>query len=71
MRTDFAAGSGSIEQYNKFKSDNFSVFDGHLRLPPEAFPPDLYLKPYPEDEDRLDERLLLRLRTAQIVSRKR
>lgn len=49
--------------------------DEQVKLPPEAFPPDLYLGPYQaagdsdKEEDKLDVRLLPLLRTAQIVKR--
>ena|ERR1700675_2008279 len=49
--------------------------DEHVKLPPEAFPPDLYLGPYMAAEDsdanerHLDKRLLPLLRQAQFVKR--
>lgn len=49
--------------------------DEHVKLPPEAFPPDLYLGPYEaagdadREEDRLDQRLLPLLWQAQFVKR--
>jgi hypothetical protein len=49
--------------------------DEHVKLPPEAFPPDLWLEPYiaaddaDKTEDRLDQRLLPLLRQAQFVKR--
>lgn len=49
--------------------------DEHVKLPPEAFPSDLYLGPYEaagdsdKAEDAIDARLLPLLRQAQIVKR--
>jgi hypothetical protein len=63
-----------IAQYEK-ESLALVNIDEHVKLPPEAFPPDLWLEPYitaddaDRDEDRLDQRLLPLLRQAQFVKR--
>lgn len=56
-----------IEQYED-ESEAMVIVDEHLKLGPEAFPPDLYLGPYQEDEDGLDKRLLPMLRAAQVLN---
>lgn len=61
-------GDERIEQYEA-ESLALVNIDEHLKLPPEAFPPDLYLGPYDTDEDGLDKRLLPVLRTAQLIKR--
>ena len=63
-----------IAQYEK-ESLALVNIDEHVKLPPEAFPPDLWLEPYiaaddaDKEEDRLDQRLLPLLRQAQFVKR--
>lgn len=63
-----------IEQYEAESAALVNI-DEHVKLPPEAFPPDLWLEPYiaaddaDRAEDRLDKRLLPLLRAAQIVKR--
>ena len=57
-----------IEQYEA-ESRGLVNIDEHLALPPEAFPPDLYLGPYESDEDKTDKRLLPLLQTAQMIRR--
>lgn len=50
------------------ESDELAESDEHAGLPPEAFPPDLYLGPYEDDPDELDERLLPLLRQARMLA---
>lgn len=50
-----------IEQYEK-ESRELAAGDDHAKLPPEAFPPDLYLGPYQDDE-----KLLPLLQMAQML----
>jgi hypothetical protein len=63
-----------IAQYEK-ESLALVNIDEHVKLPPEAFPPDLWLEPYIAADDadraegRLDQRLLPLLRQAQFVKR--
>lgn len=63
-----------IAQYEKESWACVNI-DEHVKLPPEAFPPDLYLGAYEaagdsdRKEDQIDERLLPLLRQAQMIRR--
>lgn len=68
----------SDDQIREYEAESAALvnIDEHLKLPPEAFPPDLYLGPYQargdsdKTEAKLDARLLPLLRTAQTVYRR-
>lgn len=57
-----------IEQYEK-ESKGLVNLDEHAKLPPQAFPPDLYLGPYLDDQNALDIKLVPLLQMAQTVNR--
>lgn len=61
----------SDERIAQYEKESWALvdIDEHVKLPPEAFPPDLYLGPYESDEDTLDARLLPLLRAAQTIHR--
>ncbi len=56
------------ERIAQYEAESWALvdIDEHVKLPPEAFPPDLYLGPYRENQDNLDERLLPLLMAAQM-----
>jgi hypothetical protein len=66
---DDGVSDDRIAQYEK-ESRALVDIDEHVKLPPEAFPPDLYLGPYESDQDSLDARLLPLLRAAQSITRR-
>lgn len=61
----------SDERIAQYEKESWALvdIDENVKLPPEAFPSDLYLGPYESDEDKLDERLLPLLRQAQMIRR--
>lgn len=61
----------SDERIAQYEKESWALvnIDEHVKLPPEAFPPDLFLGPYESDEDNLDTRLLPLLRAAQMIRR--
>jgi len=69
----------SDERIEEYEAESLALvnIDEKLKLPPEAYPPDLYLGPYEargdsdRKEDELDRRLLPLLRQAQMLGRPR
>lgn len=65
------------ERIDQYEQESWALvnIDEHVKLPPEAFPPDLFLGVYEaagdsdRAEDKLDARLLPLLRQAQMIRR--
>lgn len=57
------------EQIEAYEAESAAMvkIDEAVKLPPDAYPRDLYLGPYESDEDALDERLLPLLRAARFI----